>query len=110
MRGHKMAVIRRSSRICAVGAAKLQARLKETDRIMTMATELRKMGAAVEERPDGLVVRQRRLKASEHKKDLERAVVSGWIDHGEAPAIFGALRERHRPCEVAMGDGTTRRL
>lgn len=31
-------------------------RVKESDRIATMATELRKMGVAVEERPDGMVI------------------------------------------------------
>ena len=31
-------------------------RVKETDRIATIATELRKMGAHIEERPDGFVV------------------------------------------------------
>jgi 3-phosphoshikimate 1-carboxyvinyltransferase len=32
-------------------------RVKESDRIATVATELRKMGADIEERPDGMVVR-----------------------------------------------------
>lgn len=39
-----------------------QARLKETDRIHVMCTELRKMGADIEELPDGLIIRQSRLK------------------------------------------------
>ncbi len=38
-----------------------QARIKETDRIAVMAWELGKMGAAVEERPDGLIIRPRPL-------------------------------------------------
>ncbi len=38
-----------------------QARMKETDRIHVMFTELRKMGADIEELPDGLIVRHSRL-------------------------------------------------
>ena len=34
-----------------------QARVKETDRIAVMAAELKKMGADISERPDGLVIR-----------------------------------------------------
>lgn len=41
-----------------------QARLKETDRIAVMARELGKMGADVEEREDGLVVRGRPLRGA----------------------------------------------
>jgi len=39
-----------------------QARLKECDRINVMCTELRKMGADIEELPDGLIIRQSKLK------------------------------------------------
>ncbi len=39
-----------------------QARMKETDRIHVMCTELAKMGADIEELPDGLVIRESRLK------------------------------------------------
>lgn len=39
-----------------------QARLKETDRISVMCGELTKMGADIEELPDGLVIRESRLK------------------------------------------------
>lgn len=39
-----------------------QARIKETDRIKAMATELRKMGAIVEEFPDGMIIRKSQLK------------------------------------------------
>ena len=49
-----------------------QARLKETDRIAVMAEELTKMGADIEERPDGLIVRQ---------SDLKGASVEGHGDH-----------------------------
>ncbi len=39
-----------------------QARMKETDRIKVMALELSKMGADIEELPEGLVIRNSRLK------------------------------------------------
>jgi 3-phosphoshikimate 1-carboxyvinyltransferase len=38
-----------------------QARLKETDRIGVMCRELKKMGADIEELPDGLVIRESKL-------------------------------------------------
>lgn len=42
-----------------------QARLKETDRIAVMKTELERMGARVEELPDGLVVQESKLHSAE---------------------------------------------
>jgi len=42
-----------------------QARAKETDRLAVMACELRKMGARVEELPDGLVLKGSRLRGAE---------------------------------------------
>ncbi len=42
-----------------------QARIKETDRIDVMCKELSKMGADIEERPDGLVIRQSKLSGAE---------------------------------------------
>jgi len=42
-----------------------QARIKETDRIEKMAAELSKLGAKVEELPDGLVVHESRLTGGE---------------------------------------------
>lgn len=48
------------------------ARLKETDRIRVMYEELTKMGARVEERPDGLVI---------HHSPLKGARVNGHHDH-----------------------------
>ena len=41
-----------------------QARMKETDRIACMAEELKKMGASVEEQPDGLIIRGSALRAA----------------------------------------------
>ena len=55
-----------------------QARLKETDRITVMATELSKMGAEIEELPDGLIIRPARLHAAE---------VSGRHDHRVVMAL-----------------------
>jgi len=53
----------------AAGTTKLvnvaQARNKETDRISCMASELKKMGANVEELPDGLIIHQSRLGAAQ---------------------------------------------
>jgi 3-phosphoshikimate 1-carboxyvinyltransferase len=40
-----------------------QARIKETDRIAVMCAELRKLGADIEELPDGLVIRRSQLHA-----------------------------------------------
>jgi 3-phosphoshikimate 1-carboxyvinyltransferase len=55
-----------------------QARLKETDRIAVMAAELGKMGADIEELPDGLLIRQSAL----HAADL-----SGHADHRVVMAL-----------------------
>ncbi len=55
-----------------------QARLKETDRINVMCTELKKMGADIEELEDGLVIRQSKLKGCN---------VSGYDDHRVAMAL-----------------------
>lgn len=49
-----------------------QARQKETDRIAVMRTELEKMGARIDELPDGLVINESSLKG---------ARVNGWYDH-----------------------------
>ncbi|OGH91077.1 MAG: 3-phosphoshikimate 1-carboxyvinyltransferase [Candidatus Magasanikbacteria bacterium RIFOXYC2_FULL_39_8] len=49
-----------------------QARIKETDRIHSMATELQKMGAKIEEREDGLIV---------EKSYLYGSVLHGYQDH-----------------------------
>lgn len=49
-----------------------QARMKETDRIAVMAQELSKLGADIEELPDGLIIRQ---------SDLKSGTVQGHGDH-----------------------------
>ena len=55
-----------------------QARLKETDRIAVMRQELTKLGARVEELPDGLVV---------HQSDLHGGEVDGHDDHRVVMAL-----------------------
>jgi 3-phosphoshikimate 1-carboxyvinyltransferase len=55
-----------------------QARLKETDRIHVMCTELKKMGADIEELPDGLIIRKSRLRG---------CAVSGHDDHRVVMAL-----------------------
>jgi 3-phosphoshikimate 1-carboxyvinyltransferase len=55
-----------------------QARLKETDRIRVMHDELSKMGALVEELPDGLVIR---------RSGLRGCRVNGHHDHRVAMAL-----------------------
>jgi 3-phosphoshikimate 1-carboxyvinyltransferase len=52
-----------------------QARVKETDRIAVMTAELRKMGADIEERDDGLVVRQSPLAGTEVEGHGDHRVV-----------------------------------
>lgn len=54
-----------------------QARLKETDRISVMCTELSKMGADIQELPDGLIIRESKLKGCNVKgHDDHRIVMS----------------------------------
>jgi 3-phosphoshikimate 1-carboxyvinyltransferase len=65
-----------------------QARLKETDRIAVMTAELSKMGATIEERPDGLVIERSDLKPAEvdghhdHRVVMSLAVAGSLIDSG----------------------------
>lgn len=65
-----------------------QARLKETDRIAVMAEELRKMGAAVDEREDGLIIQGSKMHgAAVHGHGDHRVVmalaVAGMYAEGE---------------------------
>ncbi len=68
--------------VCAIGTSSkgeteivnaAHARLKECDRIKAMVTELRKMGADIDERRDGVVIHG--------GKKLTGDVVNGWCDH-----------------------------
>lgn len=54
-------------------------RVKETDRIKAMATELKKLGADIEELDDGMVIRG--------KETLKGAKCSSWGDHRIAMAL-----------------------
>jgi len=75
---------------CAEGETRLvnvaQARIKETDRISAIAQELKKMGANIEEKPDGLVIR---------KSSLQGTIVQGHNDHRTvmALAVAGMIAE-----------------
>lgn len=52
-----------------------QARLKETDRISVMRRELTKMGARIEERPDGLVIRGSEMRSTAVRGHSDHRVV-----------------------------------
>lgn len=54
------------------------ARIKETDRIKVMHEELSKMGASIEEKPDGLVIKQ---------SNLQGTTVTGHHDHRVVMAL-----------------------
>ncbi|MCX6798792.1 MAG: 3-phosphoshikimate 1-carboxyvinyltransferase [Candidatus Diapherotrites archaeon] len=73
-----------------------QARIKETDRIKAMAAELRKMGADVEELPDGLVVRKSKLKG---------AVVEGYNDHRTIMALAVAGLNAEGVTKISTAEG-----
>jgi 3-phosphoshikimate 1-carboxyvinyltransferase len=62
-----------------------QARQKETDRIAVMAAELGRMGARVEERPDGLRIEP--TGADERRAPLTGAAVHGHHDHRVVMAL-----------------------
>jgi len=51
------------------------ARLKECDRIKAMATELRKMGADIKEKGDGLIIKSRKLKGAELDGQKDHRVI-----------------------------------
>ncbi len=55
-----------------------QARIKETDRIRSMTEGLRKMGARIEEHPDGMTI---------YQSSLQGASVDGYDDHRTVMAL-----------------------
>jgi 5-enolpyruvylshikimate-3-phosphate synthase len=57
-------------------------RLKETDRLKAMAAELSKLGAAVEETKDGLII------SGEKSKKMKGAKLHGWDDHRIVMSLF----------------------
>jgi 3-phosphoshikimate 1-carboxyvinyltransferase len=73
---------------CAEGVTELrdaaELRVKESDRIRAVAVELGKMGAAVEERPDGFRV------TGSNGRPLRGARVASWGDHRLAMALIVA--------------------
>jgi len=106
---------------CASGETRLvnvpQARLKETDRIAVMCAELKKMGAQIEELPDGLVIRQGPLSGAQvnghadHRVVMSLAVaglVAGGttvVDTAESVAVtFPGFGELMRGCGAAIGE------
>ncbi len=76
------------------------ARIKETDRISAMCSELKKMGANIEELPDGLVIKQSKLKG---------AKVHGYNDHRlvMALAIAGLAAEGITTVDTAESTSVT---
>ena len=72
-----------------------QARTKETDRIKCMAEELQKLGAAVEELPDGLVV---------HHSKLRAAHLDGRSDHRIVMALSLAAMGLDEPCTIETAE------
>ncbi len=62
------------------------ARKKESDRLHAMATELKKMGANIEEKPDGLLISRSQLKG---------AHVTSWRDHRIAMSLSIAALGAH---------------
>lgn len=81
---------------CAQGETALvnaaHARIKETDRIAVMTEELRKLGADVKERPDGLVIRGGPLRGG---------AVDGHGDHRVVMALGVAALGARGPVEIA---------
>ena len=77
-----------------------QARMKETDRIAVMCGELRKMGADIEELPDGLVIRE---------SSLRGASVNGHHDHRVVMslAIAASQAEGETKISTAEASGVT---
>ncbi len=89
---------------CAEGETRLinvpQARLKETDRISVMRAELEKMGARIEELPDGLIIK---------KSPLRGARLHGHGDHRVvmALAVAGLVAEGQTEIETAESVSVT---
>lgn len=94
-----------------------QARVKETDRIKVMCAELKKMGADIEELPDGLVIRKSSLKGTyvnghdDHRVVMSLAVAGIMaegetvIDSAEAvsvtfPGFFDLMKEINADIEI----------
>ena len=68
-----------------------QARLKETDRIAVMCAELKKCGADIEERPDGLIINHSPLKGGN---------IDSHGDHRVAMAMAVGALAAERPVAI----------
>jgi len=76
-------------------------RHKETDRISALAAELRKLGALVEERPDGLSIEP----PDSHRAGLHGAVIDTYDDHRMAMSL--ALAGLRVPGVIVNDPGCT---
>ncbi len=80
---------------CAKGTTKIynveHARYKETDRLHTVASELKKMGAKIAERKDGLIIKSSKLKGAE---------VTGYYDHRIVMALAIAALAAEGPTTI----------
>ncbi len=76
-----------------------QARLKETDRIAVMAQELTKMGADIQELPDGLVING--------GKKLNSAQLHGHHDHRIVMALSLAAMSLDSPSEIDTAEAVS---
>lgn len=77
-------------RTVITGAARV--RLKECDRLHAMAEELERLGASIEEKPDGLVI--------DGKESLTGGTVSSWNDHRIAMALAAISSRCDAPLTV----------
>ncbi len=75
-----------------------QARVKETDRIKVMTEELKKMGAVIEERPDGLIV---------NRSDLHGTLVNGHHDHRVVMAMSVAALQADGAATVGTAEAVS---
>jgi 3-phosphoshikimate 1-carboxyvinyltransferase len=77
-----------------------QARVKETDRIKVMCSELGKMGADIKEKPDGLVI---------SKSSLKGALLNGHSDHRVVMAlsVAGLMAEGETVIDTAEAVSVT---
>jgi len=75
-----------------------QARIKETDRIAVMARELASLGATIQELPDGLIIRGRRLRGGE---------VNGHGDHRVVMAMAIAGLAAQAPISVTTAESAS---
>lgn len=71
-------------------------RIKESDRLRAISCELNKIGADVEERPEGLIIKG--------KKNLRGGLVSSWNDHRIAMALAVASVKCTEPVIIKDAD------